>query len=308
MKQDGCSPQTGVVRRNKLKLADIVLASIAFAHVLSGAPPDGSPARTRAVVSVPASVQLATDLVVDDLEGTNSVVGVVLALDDKQIGLLQFAEDGTNHQVVVYNYYAATAMPTGSPLASGETVTIEFFPLPDEPPLATSVQRLTADDGTTAPTAAPETVVTVESVPPPAVIKSQDTAEAPPQSTPDSAIYENSVSAELVTEESYPPCPADRRDSENSERFTFGKVVQVLTKALLIREYDFARDADIEVRYELQRATEYGNLTPEQPLQAGDDVVLDYLERDGRRLVTTLVREEKLEKQAGESSYPSQGK
>jgi len=58
-----------------------------------------------------------------------------------------------------------------------------------------------------------------------------------------------------------------------------------------VREYDFAKDADVGTVYQLLPETETGNLDAEHPLKVGDDVVLDYLEKDGQRLVTTLVRE-----------------
>jgi len=77
----------------------------------------------------------------------------------------------------------------------------------------------------------------------------------------------------------------------SEDRFSFGKVISLVSNILTVKEYDFAKDADVETAYLLQAETEYGNVSEERPLQIGDDVVLDYLERDGQRLVTTLVRE-----------------
>lgn len=101
---------------------------------------------------------------------------------------------------------------------------------------------------------------------------------------------ESLVSELLVGE----PCPADGavvEASDDTDKFSFGKVVAVSLQSLTVREFDFAKDTDVEVSYQLLPDTEYGNLSEQRPLRIGDDVVLDYREEAGQRLVSTLVRE-----------------
>lgn len=82
------------------------------------------------------------------------------------------------------------------------------------------------------------------------------------------------------------------QEAEN-DKFSFGKVVSVTADQVTVREYDFAKDADVEVAYSVTPETELGNVNAVVDLKADDDVVIDYVEKDGKRVVTTLVKEEK---------------
>jgi len=79
-------------------------------------------------------------------------------------------------------------------------------------------------------------------------------------------------------------------DSEE-DKFAFGKVVSVGAHSVVVSEYDFERDADVDVLYWITSETELGNLESLADLVAGDDVVIDYIEIDGDRAATTLVKE-----------------
>jgi hypothetical protein len=84
------------------------------------------------------------------------------------------------------------------------------------------------------------------------------------------------------------------RAQENDEdKFSFGKVVSVTADGVTVKEYDFAKDADVEMSYTLTPETELGNINAIADLKTGDDIVIDYVEKDGKRKVTTLVKEEK---------------
>jgi hypothetical protein len=85
---------------------------------------------------------------------------------------------------------------------------------------------------------------------------------------------------------------AGAQEAEN-DKFSFGKVVSVAADAITVKEYDFAKDADVEVAYAVTPETELGNINAVADLKASDDVVIDYVEKDGKRVVTTLVKEEK---------------
>ena len=81
---------------------------------------------------------------------------------------------------------------------------------------------------------------------------------------------------------------------ENADdKFSFGKVVTASAQQLTVKEYDFAKDADVEVNYNVTGETEFGNVNAVTDLAANDDVVIDYGEKDGKRVVMTLVKEDK---------------
>jgi len=67
--------------------------------------------------------------------------------------------------------------------------------------------------------------------------------------------------------------------------------VSVSRCSLTVREYDFAQDKDVEVAYYTTPETEYGNITNLADLKKNDDIVVDYNISNGRRALTTLVRE-----------------
>jgi hypothetical protein len=85
---------------------------------------------------------------------------------------------------------------------------------------------------------------------------------------------------------------ASAQEVEN-DKFSFGKVVSVAADQVTVKEYDFAKDADVEVVYSVSAETEFGNVSKVTDLVANDDIVVDYVEKDGKRLITTLVKEEK---------------
>ena len=79
-------------------------------------------------------------------------------------------------------------------------------------------------------------------------------------------------------------------DSEE-DKFSFGKVVAVGAHSVVVREYDFERDADVDVRYWITGETELGRVESLADLVADDDVVIDYIEIGSDRVATTLLKE-----------------
>ena len=87
--------------------------------------------------------------------------------------------------------------------------------------------------------------------------------------------------------------PAAAVPATEEDKFSFGKVVSIADGVVTVKEYDFTKDADVEVAYTVTAETEFGNINAVADLKAGDDIVIDYLEKEGKRVVTTLVKEEK---------------
>jgi hypothetical protein len=88
---------------------------------------------------------------------------------------------------------------------------------------------------------------------------------------------------------------SDENDEE--DKFTFGEVVSVDGDSIVLREYDFTADADVETVYVVTPETEYGNINDLRDLSSGDDVVIDFLTEGDGRVITTIVREEVSEMQ-----------
>jgi hypothetical protein len=79
--------------------------------------------------------------------------------------------------------------------------------------------------------------------------------------------------------------------ADEADKFTFGTVVKTSGDCVTIRQYNFARDADEEVDYQVNDATEFGNVTKAGELKPGDRVVVDFTESGGQNLVVALVKE-----------------
>lgn len=92
---------------------------------------------------------------------------------------------------------------------------------------------------------------------------------------------------------------SENRDA-SEDRFSFGRVVAVWAEAITVREYDFERDADVNVLYRIAPETEFGNVDAATDLRVGDNVVLNYTDTESERLVTTLVREDRTREQGTE--------
>jgi hypothetical protein len=79
----------------------------------------------------------------------------------------------------------------------------------------------------------------------------------------------------------------------NLTKFSFGKVARVSKTSLQVREYDFAKDADVLTTYLVTSRTEFENMTNLADLHVDDDVVINYAEKGPTKVATTLLKERK---------------
>ena len=88
------------------------------------------------------------------------------------------------------------------------------------------------------------------------------------------------------------PSPSPDADSHAPDHFTYGSVVITAGNCLILREYDFVRDRDVEREYVCSVHTKWANATRIEDLAPNDQVILDYIESGGRRVINVLVKEE----------------
>ena len=79
---------------------------------------------------------------------------------------------------------------------------------------------------------------------------------------------------------------------EEEDRFSFGNVVSCSDGKLIVKEHDVENGSDVESFYTVNMETEFDNINTAAQLKAGDNVVLDYIEKDGNRIVTTVVKQD----------------
>jgi len=236
-------------------------------------------ARLFAMLLATQFVHAADELNLAALGPEYHVSGAVLAANVDQIGLLQYGDCLTNDAVVVYGFCLATELPADRPLATGNEVTIDYLSLPNGEKLATRVRRLLVGESLhtgVQPMATMPGIPAVAAIPLAADITSEPELE---------------TAAQLNASEQFESA-ASEIDAEPTDHFSFGKVLQVTSEAVTVREFDFGTDKDVEFTYRFQPDTEFSNLSEAEPLQAGDSVILVYLVEDGQRHLTTLRRED----------------
>ena len=92
-----------------------------------------------------------------------------------------------------------------------------------------------------------------------------------------------------------PAASTDAAASEDEDKFAFGSVVSFSNGNITIKELDVSNSNDVEAVYTVNAETEFGDVDTAAHLKAGDNVVLDYIEKDGKRIITTLVKQDSQE-------------
>jgi len=74
--------------------------------------------------------------------------------------------------------------------------------------------------------------------------------------------------------------------------YSYGTVVRVEAGNLVLSEYDIETDQDIEVSYVISDDIELENIDSMSDVKAGDDIDLDYIEKDGVKMAVYIAKEE----------------
>ena len=100
------------------------------------------------------------------------------------------------------------------------------------------------------------------------------------------------------------PVAAGSAAAEEDDKCAFGTVVGAANGEITVQEHAVDQDIDVKSVYAVNTETEFGNVDSAEHLKPGDNVVLDYVEKDGKRTVTTLVKQESQEAEevSGEST------
>lgn len=81
--------------------------------------------------------------------------------------------------------------------------------------------------------------------------------------------------------------------AEEETEYSYGTVSSIAGDQLVVSEYDFEKDADVNVNYAVDATTKFENVTALTEIAAGDSVEIDYLVKDGKN-VAKLVSVEKM--------------
>lgn len=92
-----------------------------------------------------------------------------------------------------------------------------------------------------------------------------------------------------------PAAPAEPAElAEDETEFSFGTVKSVTDNQLIVSEYDYESNADVDVPYEVSADTEFENAASLKDVAAGDSVDVDFLAVDGKKKAVAITVEKPL--------------
>lgn len=80
---------------------------------------------------------------------------------------------------------------------------------------------------------------------------------------------------------------------EEEEDYSWGIVSSVTSSQIIVKEYDYDQDKDLEVSYAMSPNVKFEGVASLKDIKPNDDIEIDYVVKDGKRLarVITVSRE-----------------
>ena len=82
--------------------------------------------------------------------------------------------------------------------------------------------------------------------------------------------------------------PEDAKPGEPEPEYAFGTVKSVGADQITINEFDYDTGKENEATYGLDSKTTYENVAAAKEIAAGDEVDIDYLVKDGKKVAVTV--------------------
>ena len=82
--------------------------------------------------------------------------------------------------------------------------------------------------------------------------------------------------------------PQDAKPGEPEPEYAFGTVKSVAGDQITINEFDYDTGKENEATYWLDAKTEYDNVASAKEIAAGDEVDIDYLVKDGKKVAVAV--------------------
>jgi len=105
------------------------------------------------------------------------------------------------------------------------------------------------------------------------------------------ALAQNEPPVAPIDETQPPLVPMDEMNEGEEMKYSFGTVVNVSDQEVVIREYDYSKDAEVEVSYTVTPETQFDNIATAAELAADDNVEVYFKEMDGKNVASILIKE-----------------
>ncbi len=87
--------------------------------------------------------------------------------------------------------------------------------------------------------------------------------------------------------------------------YSYGSVVSVAPDKIVVKEYDYDKDVEVEVTYLIESDIELQNVTSIDQIKAGDDIDLYFDSKDDKKIARIISVESPEEKQETEQKAPA---
>ncbi len=119
------------------------------------------------------------------------------------------------------------------------------------------------------------------------------------------AAEEAKAAADAVEEE---PLAEDENAALDEEtEYSYGTIANVGDGALQVKEYDYDSGADVSVDYTVDAAAKYEGANSLKDVAVGDNVEMDYLEKDGKRVIVSMSVEKPFTEEEKSTALANEG-
>ncbi|HXV28549.1 MAG TPA: hypothetical protein VD913_06240 [bacterium] len=85
--------------------------------------------------------------------------------------------------------------------------------------------------------------------------------------------------------------------AEEETDYSFGTVKSVTEKEIVVTEYDYESDKDVDIVYTADVDIKLENVDAVANIQAGDSVEIDFVTKDGKKIAKTISVEQLIEEE-----------
>ena len=79
---------------------------------------------------------------------------------------------------------------------------------------------------------------------------------------------------------------------EDADKFAFGTIASLADRKIVLNQFDASRAGEVQTGYIVDAESEFGDIDTFAQLKPGDNVALDYIEKNGQFVVTSLVKQD----------------
>ena len=85
-----------------------------------------------------------------------------------------------------------------------------------------------------------------------------------------------------------PARPSAQAPAAPEPDYTFGVVKSVAADQIVITEFDYDTEKEVEAAYQIDPQVQLGDVASLQEIKAGDEVDIDYVTRDGKKVAVGI--------------------